>query len=248
MISNFSEPVSDKEIREAEETILYHLSNVTEFRLDESQVVAMFRPFANIPEFLLTPFVISALIAMSKINRMPDTMKVVHSQVMSFLVKLVAENESEKDLCRQSAWCRGRIETSAVPDVERILAIMTEHSQDGMEVVTPGVIHLAFALLITKKQPKLHKIAISFLQNFVKKRFIFGNGIVGKLKQYLFAELDAKQFSECLNTLSLTSALTLSECTSSINYILEYLILVSFYNSLIHTRMLCSLCWDIDTR
>lgn len=96
-----------------------------------------------------------------------------------------------------------------------------------MEVVTPGVIHFAFAMLIAKKQPKLHTIAISFLQNFVKKRFIFGNGIVAKLKQYLFAELDSMQFSECLNTLSLTSALTLSECTSSINYILEYLLLVS---------------------
>ncbi|EAT42968.1 AAEL005539-PA [Aedes aegypti] len=220
------EPVSDKEIREAEETVLYHLSNVTEFRLDEVQVVAMFKPFQSIPEFLLTPFVISSLIAMSKINRMPDTMKVVSSQVMAFLVKLVIENENEKDLCRHSAWCRGRIETKAVPDVERILAIMTEHSQEGMEVVTPGVIHFAFAMLIAKKQPKLHTIAISFLQNFVKKRFIFGNGIVAKLKQYLFAELDSMQFSECLNTLSLTSALTLSECTSSINYILEYLLLI----------------------
>nr|XP_019560353.2 LOW QUALITY PROTEIN: Fanconi anemia group I protein [Aedes albopictus] len=220
------EPVSDKEIREAEETVLYHLSNVTEFRLDESQVVAMFKPFQNIPEFLLTPFAISALIAMSKINRMPDTMKVVASPVMAFLAKLVVENENEKDLCRHSAWCRGRIESGVVPDVERILAIMTEHSQEGMEVVTPGVIHFAFALLIAKKQPKLHAIAISFLQNFVKKRFIFGNGIVGKLKQYLFAELDSMQFSECLNTLSLTSALTLSECTSSINYILEYLLLI----------------------
>ncbi|EAT35297.1 AAEL012529-PA [Aedes aegypti] len=223
---SFPEPVSDKEIREAEETVLYHLSNVTEFRLDEVQVVAMFKPFQSIPEFLLTPVVISSLIAMSKINRMPDTMKVVSSQVMAFLVKLVIENENEKDLCRHSAWCRGRIETKAVPDVERILAIMTEHSQEGMEVVTPGVIHFAFAMLIAKKQPKLHTIAISFLQNFVKKRFIFGNGIVAKLKQYLFAELDSMQFSECLNTLSLTSALTLSECTSSINYILEYLLLI----------------------
>ncbi|XP_058815005.1 Fanconi anemia group I protein [Topomyia yanbarensis] len=226
------EPVSDKEIREAEETVLYHLSNVTEFRLDEAQVVAMFKPFQNLPEFLLTPFVISALIAMSKINRTPDTMKVVSSQVMSFLTKLVAENENEKEMCNQSAWCRGRIESEDVPDVERVLAILTEHSQEGMEVVTPGVIHFVFALLIAKKQSKLHTIAILSMQNFVKKRFIFGSGIVGKLKQYLFAELDSLQYAECLITLSLTSALTLSECNSAINYILEYLLMIDGIHSM----------------
>ncbi|XP_055541221.1 Fanconi anemia group I protein isoform X2 [Wyeomyia smithii] len=220
------EPVSDKEIREAEETVLYHLSNVTEFRLSEAQVVAMFKPFQCMPEFLLTPFVISALITMSKINRTPDTMKVVTSQVMTFLTKLVADNENEKTICNRSAWCRGRIESGVVPDIDRILAILTEHSQEGLEVVTPGVIHFGFALLIAKKQPKLHSSAISFLQNFVKKRFIFGNGIVGKLKQYLFADLVSLQFSECLNTLSLTNALTLSECNTSINYILEYLLMI----------------------
>ncbi|KAL1398799.1 hypothetical protein pipiens_008679 [Culex pipiens pipiens] len=226
------EPVSDKELREAEETILYHLSNVTEFRLDEAQVVAMFKPFQNMPEFLLTPFVISALIAMSKINRTPDTMKVVSSQVMAFLVRLVAENEHERELCQRSAWCRGRIDSSGVPDVNRILTILTEHSQEGMEVVTPGVIHFGFALLIAKKQPRLHTIAIAFLQNFIKKRFIFGNGIVDKLKQYLFVELEAMQFSECLITLSLTSALTLSECGSSISYILEYLLLIDGHHAM----------------
>ncbi|XP_058450886.1 Fanconi anemia group I protein [Malaya genurostris] len=226
------EPVSDKEIREAEETVLYHLSNVTEFRLDELQVVAMFKPFQSLPEFLLTPFVVSALIAMSKINRCPDTMKVVSSQVMLFLTKLVLGNENENEICKHSAWCRGRIESGTVPDVERVLTILTEHSQEGMEVVTPGIIHFAFALLIAKKQPKLHTIAITFMQYFVKKRFIFGNGIVGKLKQYLFAELDSQQFSECLITLSLTSALTLSECNSSIDYILEYLLMIDGLHSM----------------
>ncbi|XP_055593420.1 Fanconi anemia group I protein-like [Uranotaenia lowii] len=226
------EPLSDKEVREAEETVLYHLSNVSEFRLDESQVVAMFKTFQNMPEFLLTPFVLSALVAMSKINRTPDTTKVVSSQVMTFLVRLINENELEKELCRRSAWCRGRIEAGSVPDVERILSILTEHSQEGMEVVTPGVIHLAFGLLIAKKQPKLHMLAIAFLQNFVKKRFIFGTGIVAKLKQYLFADLEAVQFSECLITLSLTSTLTLSECNSSMNYILEYLLLIDGLHSM----------------
>ncbi|XP_055641903.1 Fanconi anemia group I protein [Toxorhynchites rutilus septentrionalis] len=226
------EPVSDKEIREAEETILYHLSNITEFRLDEAQVVAMFKPFQNMAEFLLTPFVISAMIAMSRINRTPDTMKVVSSQVMTFLAKTVAGNENEKQSCTRSAWFRGRIEPGGVPNLDRILAILTEHSQEGMEVVTPGVIHFGFALLIAKKQPKLHIIAISFLQNFIKKRFIFGSGVVGKLKQYLLAELEATQFTECLITLSLTNALTLSECGTSINYILEYLLLIDGYHAM----------------
>ncbi|XP_052893741.1 Fanconi anemia group I protein [Anopheles moucheti] len=218
---------SDSEIREAEETILFHLSNVVEFRIDETQTVAMFKPFQNNPEVLLTPFLVGALLAMSKINRQPDTTDVVASPIMAFLIKLIAISEKEREMCTQSAWCRGRIEPSAIARIDQLFSTLTENSQEGKEVVTPGLINFAFALLLAKKQTKLHGIAINFFQLFIKRRFIFGNGIIAKIKKYLFADLEETQFNTCLTTLSLTNALTVSECTNTIQFIMDYLLLIN---------------------
>ncbi|XP_049278878.1 Fanconi anemia group I protein [Anopheles funestus] len=218
---------SDSEIREAEETILFHLSNVIEFRVDETQTVAMFKPFQNNPEVLLTPFLVGALLAMSKINRQPDTTDVVASPIMAFLIKLIAISEKEREMCTQSAWCRGRIEPSVIARIDQLFSTLTENSQEGKEVVTPGLINFAFALLLAKKQQKLHGIAINFFQLFIKRRFIFGNGIIAKIKKYLFADLEETQFNTCLTTLSLTNALTVSECTNTIQFIMDYLLLIN---------------------
>uniref|UniRef100_A0A182JNR2 Fanconi anemia group I protein n=1 Tax=Anopheles christyi TaxID=43041 RepID=A0A182JNR2_9DIPT len=218
---------SDSEIREAEETILFHLSNVIEFRVDEAQTVAMFKPFQNNPEVLLTPFLVAALLTMSKINRQPDTTDVVSSPIMAFLIKLIAISEQEREMCIQSAWCRGRIEPSVIARIDQLFSILTENSQEGKEVVTPGLINFAFALLLAKKQTKLHGIAINFFQLFIKRRFIFGNGIIAKIKKYLFADLEETQFSTCLTTLSLTNALTVSECTNTVQFIMDYLLLIN---------------------
>ncbi|XP_058062569.1 Fanconi anemia group I protein [Anopheles bellator] len=218
---------SDSELREAEETILYHLSNITEFRLDETQIVAMYKPFQNNPEKLLTPFLVGSLLAMSRINQLPDTTDVVSSPIMAFLIKLITISEKDRELCATSAWCRGRIESSVSFPVQDLFSVLTENSQEGKEVVTPGVIHFAFALLLAKKQPKLHVIAIDFFRLFLKKRFIFGNGIVAKLKKFLFADLEETQFNLCLSTLSLTNTLTVSECTATIQFILDYLLLIN---------------------
>uniref|UniRef100_A0A2M4CNT3 Uncharacterized protein n=1 Tax=Anopheles darlingi TaxID=43151 RepID=A0A2M4CNT3_ANODA len=217
---------SDTEIREAEETILYHLSNVTEFRLDETQTVAMFKPFQNNPEKLLTPFLVGALLAMSRINRLPDTTDVVSSPIMAFLIKLIALSEKEREMCNQSAWFRGRVDSSIGSRVDQLFTVLTENSQEGKEVVTPGIIHFAFALLLAKKQPKLHGIAIQFFQIFLKRRFIFGSGIIAKLKKFLFADLEETQFNLCLTTLSLTNTLTVSESSATIQFIMEYLLLI----------------------
>uniref|UniRef100_A0AAG5DEU5 Fanconi anemia group I protein n=1 Tax=Anopheles atroparvus TaxID=41427 RepID=A0AAG5DEU5_ANOAO len=218
---------SDSEIREAEETILYHLSNVTEFRVDEAQIVSMFKPFQNNPEVLLTPFFVGALLAMSRINRMPDTSDVVSSPIMAFLIKLIAISEKERDMCAQSAWCRGRIDMTAASRIDQLFGVLTDNSQEGKEVVTPGIIHFAFALLLAKRQTKLHSIAINFFQVFIKRRFIFGNGILAKIKKYLFADLEETQFNLCLTTLSLTNTLTVSECTNTIHFIMDYLLLIN---------------------
>lgn len=64
-----------------------------------------------------------------------------------------------------------------------------------MEIVTPGIIWLAFAMLKANACPTLHHSATCFLEKFVKRRFIFGQGIVKNLVNFQLAELEAVQYS-----------------------------------------------------
>lgn len=68
-------------------------------------------------------------------------------------------------------------------------------SKDGLEIVTPGLVWLAFAMLKSSNCSTLHSMAIGFLEKFVKKRFIFGQGVVKNLVVFQLADLDAVQYT-----------------------------------------------------
>lgn len=61
--------------------------------------------------------------------------------------------------------------------------------------MTPGIIGLLFILLKASQSPQLNAMGIKSLEKFVKKRYIFGPGIIKKLKEFLFADLETLQFS-----------------------------------------------------
>lgn len=83
-------------------------------------------------------------------------------------------------------------------------------------------------LLKAKHNSSINAMGVLFLQKFLKKRFIFGQGIVTHLSEFLFADQDAGQYAECLTTLSLTNTLTISECVDTVRDVLDYLMMVSF--------------------
>lgn len=68
-------------------------------------------------------------------------------------------------------------------------------SKDGLEIVTPGLVWLAFALLKSSNCATLHNMAIGFFEKFVKKRFIFGQGVIKNLVVFQLADLESVQYT-----------------------------------------------------
>lgn len=64
-----------------------------------------------------------------------------------------------------------------------------------MDIVTSGLVGLAFVLLKTHTNTDMQAISINFLEKFIKKRFIFAQGIVQRLSQFLFANQQAFQYA-----------------------------------------------------
>lgn len=221
-IDNFSE----KEIRESEETILHHLSYCTQYKISEIQVCCVLRNLSSLPELVLKPFVLSAFLSLTIINREPESSRLSHSYILSILKTAIKCNEEEKDLKGRSGWARGVLKNKSL-DLEVMLNILIDQNKEGKDVITPGLVNLMFLLLKSNNTPKLNTIAINFLARFIRKRFIFGQGIVKKLADWMIVEQDSPQYSECLTNLSISDTFTVSECTRTIQYVLDFLMNVS---------------------
>lgn len=133
----FTDTHSDKDFIEAEETILYHLANRTESQITENEIVTVFKGLAATPQFILTPFLISAILIMCNMNRYPASATLASSQILPFLRNVIRNNEDEKEMCKESAWCRDTSDMNPV-DFNKVLSVLIEQNRDGGDVVTPG--------------------------------------------------------------------------------------------------------------
>ncbi|KAL9917468.1 Fanconi anemia complementation group I [Glossina fuscipes fuscipes] len=210
---------SDKEMREAEETILHHLDLCTQIKITEQQMCAVLRNFISMPDIILTPFVLSAILTMSKVNRNPSC-GLSASILLPFLRSVICRNEDEHTLSEYSVWCRETLHRQHV-DIEQIFKVLIDQNKDGKDMVTPGLVNLVFVLLKSKQNPSLQQKAINFLTKFIRKRFIFGHGIIKKLAEWMIVEPDQNQYSECLTLLSVADTFTVSECVETIDCVLE---------------------------
>lgn len=127
-------------------------------------------------------------------NRDPSSTSILcNSPILLFIRNVIKNNEIEKKLCKQSAWCRDTSDTSAI-DLNKIFAVLIDQSNEGMDSVTPGIVSLAFVLLKTKDNPELNVIGINFLEKFVKKRYRFGPGIVQEIVNLMIVNQDCIQY------------------------------------------------------
>lgn len=142
---------------------------------------------------ILTPFIISAILAMSTSNREPNT-RLSTSILLPLLRKIIYHNEQEKELSNYSVWCRDSLHCKQA-NLNQIFTVLINQNKDGRETVTPGLVNLAFVLLRHRNKPEVQQLAIKFLIKFVKKRFIFGQGIVKKLTEWMIVEQDQNQYA-----------------------------------------------------
>ncbi|KAH8402315.1 hypothetical protein KR009_011348, partial [Drosophila setifemur] len=221
---------SDKELREAEETILHHLNYCTMYKLTEKHLAIMLRNFAHMPDAILTPFMLSAIISMTSINRDPESARTSHAILMPFLRNVIRNNEEERTLADYSVWYRDTLQRKQV-DLQQVFTVLIDQNKDGKDVITPGLVHLVFFLL-KSHSPKLHTLAITFLTKFIRKRFIFGQGIIKLISEWMIVYQDQNQFSECLTLLSVADTYTVSECSKTIQTVMEHMQWASFNNSM----------------
>ncbi|XP_055838956.1 Fanconi anemia group I protein [Episyrphus balteatus] len=213
---------SDKELREAEETVLHHLNYCTQYKINEIQLCIVLRNFLSTPDVLLTPFVLSAVLSMTRANREPDT-RLSTSVILPFLRTVIKNNEDEKKYAQYSVWCRDCLQIRRV-DLDRTFTIMIDQNKEGKDTITPGLVNLAFVLLKEKNSSVIYELGMNFLIKFVRKRFVFGKGVVRKLAEWMVLDQEAVQYADCLTLLSTNDTYTVSECENSVNYILDFLL------------------------
>ncbi|XP_068145106.1 LOW QUALITY PROTEIN: Fanconi anemia group I protein homolog [Drosophila tropicalis] len=214
---------SDKELREAEETILHHLNYCTMYKLTEQHMVIMLRNFLCMPDVILTPFMLSAIISMTSVNRDPDSAPITRSLLLSFLRNVIKNNENERKLADYSVWCRDAMHRRQV-DLQQVFSVLLDQNKEGKDVITPGLTHLAFVLLKSHQAPKMHILAITFLTKFIRKRYQFGQGMIKKIANWMVVYQDQNQFSECLTMLSVADTYTVSECLKAIQSVMEHML------------------------
>lgn len=145
------------------------------------------------PDVILTPFVLSAILSMTTANREPDS-RLSSSVLLPFIRSVIRNNEEESTLSDYSVWCRDSLQRKRV-DLEQLFTVLIDQNKDGKDTVTPGLVNLVFVLLKTKNCPQLNDLAIGFLTKFIRKRFVFGQGIVKRLAEWMIVEQDQKQYS-----------------------------------------------------
>ncbi|XP_014090241.2 Fanconi anemia group I protein homolog isoform X3 [Bactrocera oleae] len=214
---------SDKEMREAEETVLHHLNYCTQYKVGETQMSAVLRNFSSMPDLILTPFMLSSIITLSSANREPESRRVTTSVLLNFLRSVIHSNEYEQKMAEYSAWCRDTLLRKQV-QLDYVLSVLIDQNKNGQDVITPGLVNLAFTLLKTKNNVPLNSLAMRFLTKFIRKRFVFGHGIVKKLAEWMMVEQDQFQFGGKSQTTLLyyKYTFTVSECIKTIKYVMEF--------------------------
>ncbi|KAH8298499.1 hypothetical protein KR044_007977, partial [Drosophila immigrans] len=229
---------SDKELRESEETVLHHLNYCTMYLLSEQHISIMLRNFLYMPDVILTPFMVSAIISMTSVNRDPESARSSSCILLPFLRNVIKHNEDERTLADHSVWCRDTLQRQQV-DLHQVFTVLIDQNKDGKDVITPGLVHLAFTLLKAHNAPKLNTLAITFLTKFIRRRFMFGQGIIKRIAEWMVVDQVQNQFSgtllasyfqsvvennnfvECLTMLSVADTYTVSECLETITDVME---------------------------
>lgn len=130
---------------------------------------------------------------MTRANREPDS-RLSSSVILPFLRGVIKNNEDEKKFAQYSVWCRDCLQRRRV-DLEQTFTVMINQNKEGKDTITPGLVNLAFTLLKSKNSPVVYGLGMNFLMKFVRKRFVFGQGVVKKLAEWMIVDQEAVQYS-----------------------------------------------------
>lgn len=84
-----------------------------------------FQTMATNPKYVLTPFMLSALLTICNVSRYLESVRLSVSSALPFIRSVIQNNEKEVELCNNSAWFRDTLEHSTV-DVNKVYSILVE--------------------------------------------------------------------------------------------------------------------------
>lgn len=191
---------------------------------------------------------LSAIISMTAVNRDPESARLSSSLLLPYLRSVIKHNEDEQTLADYSVWCRDTLQHRHV-DLQQVFTVLIDQNKDGKDVITPGLVNLAFTLLKAQNAPRLNTLAITFLTKFIRRRFMFGQGIIKRIAEWMVVDQEQNQYSgtcavcissrtsinlwlslECLTMLSVADTYTVSECLETITTVMEDFLWVSQFD------------------
>lgn len=147
---------------------------------------------ASHPKYILQPFLLCALLTICNVSRYSESARLASSSVLPFIRTVIQNNEKETDLCLNSAWFRDTLEHHPI-ELNKLLTILIQQSKE--DIFTPGLVGMAFILLKTPQYSTINVLGIHFIEEIVKSRYQLGYGILRKLKEFLFVDQAAAQYS-----------------------------------------------------
>lgn len=189
---------------------------------------------------------LSTLLTLCNVSRYLESVRLSMSSTLPFIRTVIQNNEKEVGMCKNSAWFRDTLEYSTV-DVNKIYSILVEQrcvlSFSWTEIIerkniammslwnvcfviyseedifTPGLVGMAFILLKTPNYSNINILGIHFLEGIVKARHQLGFGILRNLKEFLFADQEAPQYTGKWN-IAIRWVITLKTIFMQLNHLL----------------------------
>lgn len=216
---------AEKGIIETEENVIFLFQHVTEFTSIEKDIVAALRPLAYAPNFIMSPFITTALLSFAKMSAasVGGNLRLPQSILLPFMKQVFKNNERHRAILQQSAWARS-VDKFEPIDIEKLLAVLQENTcKLGQNVALNGFIGLTFMLLKTKRAPALNTFAVNFLNELVRSRQEFASDILRIIVKLLFSEPNKAPIIDCFRLILQNRSLPIERCEEALMDLIEHL-------------------------
>jgi Fanconi anemia group I protein len=229
-------------VQHAEETVIFHFQTVTKYTQIEKDLLAGFKNLTYTPQYILTPFLLAAILSVVKVSSHDGKIIYTQSVMVPFLRQVIKINETTKEIAKNVAWARILGENFLVPDLQKTLDLLILNNKNGKETSAEGLVALAFALLKSKNTEKLNSFGAKFLNSFVDKRATqFMSGIIKNLTESLLSEQDKPQIVECFTYICLQHRTLVSQQEGCIKSLIDELLNVTDETALVFMSVISPL-------
>ncbi|XP_075223245.1 Fanconi anemia complementation group I [Lycorma delicatula] len=212
------------EVINCESTVIYHIEEAA--KIGHGSIVQLLR-FAktaiNCPEFLVDPFFLAVLFAVSSICT-------YENEVLTLIKNVFIRNVTDQEKKIESAWLRSMITGRC--DMKQIIIQLIESRVCENDKVMMGLINLGMSFLASSRRSgtqnpdclwRLGEIILIYL---VKKHKQVTGTVLKKIVDSIFGGQNVPQYTSCLRGICDSAAFTVMENLSHITRLVDLLSLI----------------------